>query len=77
MVMRMSDELDPRLLRACAEADKPPGGDEFLVNLLQNIERTRRARRWVWGSAAAALVLVAALNMQLMLEMTAAAGSCF
>jgi hypothetical protein len=70
---RMSDELDPLILEAFAQPDEPPGGDEFLVNLLQKIERTRRARRWGWGVAAAALVLGAALNMPLMLEVTAAA----
>ena len=71
--MRMSDELDPLILGAFAQADEPLGGDEFLANLLRKIERTRRARMWCWGGAAAALAVVAALNMQLMLEMTAAA----
>lgn len=70
---RMSDELDPQLLRAFAEAEEPPAGDEFLVSLLRKIERTRRARLWGWGGAAAALVVVAGLNMRLMLEATAAA----
>lgn len=70
---RMSDELDPLILGVFAQADEPPGGDEFLANLLQKIERTRRARRWGWGGAAAALVLVTALNMPWMLRMTAAA----
>ena len=71
--MRMSDELDPLILGAFAQADEPPGGDEFLANLLQKIERSRRVRKWAWGGAAVALVVVAALNMQLMLQMTAAA----
>jgi hypothetical protein len=79
MVMRMSgetrsyDELDPYLLRAFAEAGEPPGGNEFLVRLLQKIEQTRRARRWGWGVAAAALIIVVALNLRLTLHMTAAA----
>jgi hypothetical protein len=69
----MSDELDPHLLRAFAQADELPDGDEFLVSLLQRIERARRARMWRWGVGTAALVIVAALNMRLMLDMTAAA----
>ena len=70
---RLSDELDTHLLRAFAAADEPSDGDEFMVNLLRKIERTRRARMWGWGGTAAAVVVVAALNMPLMLEVTAAA----
>jgi hypothetical protein len=70
---RMSDELDPHILKTFAHAGEPPGGDEFMASVLQRIERTRRARRWIWGVAAAALAVVAALNMRLMLEVTAAA----
>jgi len=69
---RVPDELDPHILRAFAEADEPPARDEFLVNLLQKIERARRARIRGWSVLAAALVVVAALNMRLMLEVTAA-----
>jgi hypothetical protein len=73
MVTRMSDELDPQILRAFAKAREPLAGDEFMLCVLQKIERARRARMRRWGGAAAALVVVAALNMRLMLEVTAAA----
>jgi len=70
---RMSDELDPHILRAFARAREPLAGDEFMLRVLQKIERARRARMRRWGGAAAALVVVAALNMRLTLEMAGAA----
>jgi hypothetical protein len=72
MVTRMPDELDPHILRAFAQVREPLVGDEFMVSVLQKIKRARRARIWGWSVVAASLVVVAALNLRLMLEVTAA-----
>jgi hypothetical protein len=73
MVTAMSNELDPDLARAFAQAREPLADDSFMANLLLKIQRARRARLWRQILAIAAVAVVVSLNMRLVLEKTAAA----
>lgn len=68
----MFNELDHELTRAFAQVREPLADEEFIGNLLLKIERARRARLWRRIGVIAAVVVVVALNMQLVLEKTAA-----
>jgi hypothetical protein len=69
----MHDEFDPDLARAFAQARAPLADGNFSANLLRKIERARRARLWRQIVVMAAAVIVVSLNMQVVLENTAAA----
>jgi hypothetical protein len=67
----MQNELDPDLARAFAEARGVLAHDEFIVDLLLKIERSRRARLWRRIVAIGAVVVLVSINMRLVLDMTA------
>jgi hypothetical protein len=70
----MNSDLDPELWRLFAQQAQAPLADEqFTAALLLKIERTRRARLWYQGLAIVAAVIVVALNIEPLLEGTAAA----
>src|SRR5579863_1325107 len=73
MVTLMHDELDPDLAEVFAQAGAPLADDDFLASLLRKIERARRARLWRQILVVAAAVIVMSLNMDAVLEWSAAA----
>jgi hypothetical protein len=73
MVTAMSNEWDPELTRAFAQAREPLAGDAFTAALLSKIERAQRLRLWRQIFTIAAVLGLAALNMRLVLETTAGA----
>ena len=74
MVTAMSNEWDPELTRAFAQAREPLAGDAFTAALLSKIERARRLRLWRQIFTIATVLGLAALNMRLVLETTAGAA---
>jgi hypothetical protein len=75
----MSDELDPVLLKAFAQAREPLAAGEFMSTLMPKIERARRIRLGRQVLVIALVALIAGLNIGPVLETTAdlvrAAGS--
>jgi hypothetical protein len=69
----MSNEWDPELTKAFAQAREPLAGDRFMANLLLKIERKRRIRMWLQIFAVVTVLGLVSLNMPLVLEKTAAA----
>jgi len=74
MVTDMFNEGDPELAKIFAQAREPLAADLFLASLLLKIERKRRLRMWLQIFTVAAVLGLAALNMPLILERTAAAA---
>jgi hypothetical protein len=71
MVTAMSNDWDPELGRLFARAREPLGDDLFMAALLQKLERLRRRRLWRQIFVAAAVVLIAAVNLRPVLDATA------
>jgi hypothetical protein len=67
----MSNELDPVLVKAFAQAREPLADGEFTAKLLLKIERARRISLWRQILVVAAVALVAGLNVGPVLETTA------
>jgi predicted lysophospholipase L1 biosynthesis ABC-type transport system permease subunit len=67
----MSDELDPVLARAFAQAREPLADGEFMAKLMMKIDRARRIRLWRQIVVIAAFALLAGLNAGPVLETTA------
>ena len=69
----MSDDWDPELGKAFARTREPLGDDLFMATLLQKLDGLRRRRLWRQILVAAAVVLIAAVNLRLVLDATAEA----
>ena len=67
----MSNDWDPELTRAFAQAREPLGDDLFMAALLQKLDRRRRRRLWRQIVVAAAVVLIVAVNLRAVLDATA------
>lgn len=67
----MSNDWDPELSKVFARAREPLGDDLFMATLLQKFDRLRRRRLWRQILAAAAVVLIVAVNLRAVLDATA------
>jgi hypothetical protein len=67
----MSDELDPVLARAFAQAREPLADGEFMAKLTVKIDRARHLRMWRQIVVIVAFALLAGLNVRPVLETTA------